>query len=255
MFDAQIPRTLRLKLREVLWREYRAANTSSSGEFSGLERSAFLALVKDATGGQQKGLGALDNCAVKNGTENFKHAAVLIDELSALVSLSEPCRLRLHDELTKISSHMKYELGRHLRQHSSCASHCMTHLLSDPDNNALAEKCPASCGNHPLHCADCDSVEVFFATLSALVGQAAPSLTAEALAELRWRTKVCASRCRIFLRHEIRGHWEGRQRKIYVASLQDHQAIAVGDWKMKFLMSVFRESMVEFFGKAGECCT
>lgn len=68
---------------------------------------------------------------------------------------------------------------------------------------------------------------------------------------MKWRIEQCISKNAVYLRHEVRGYWEGAVRQKYIDRLGPHQVVIVLDWKMKFLMSLFRESMVEFFGKAG----
>ena len=61
----------------------------------------------------------------------------------------------------------------------------------------------------------------------------------------------CKSRFNVYLRHVIRGHWERAVRPRLLEGLLPHEVLLVCDFKMKFLMAVFREAMSDFFGKAG----
>ena len=85
--------------------------------------------------------------------------------------------------------------------------------------------------------------DVFFSTLHAYADQAAHQGNfGPGEAEIiRFRINRCAQHYAVYLRHEIRGHWENQFRPKCVANLNDNQVVIVCDWKMKFLMSVFRE--------------
>ena len=240
--EFKIPKALRTKLQEQLWLEYRSANTLSDGRYAGLERSAFLKLCKDATGGRQKALGALDNISVRCGTENWSKVEIIINELAILLAMSPDAKENLLAIFKSVKDHIKYDLQSHLRNQSQCSRHCYYHMLSDPDDRSQQSSCeaagPMGCGTHDAHCSACDSAEVFFASLRALQAQAKASkkLSADDSVDMEWRINQCIQLYGQYLRHEIRGHYEKGVRPDLVSKLEKHQVILVWDWKMKFLM-------------------
>ena len=248
-----ISKTLRRSLKESLWREYRDAHTYPDRTYDGLERSAFLQLCSEATGGHQKALGALDNIAVRYGTENWKEVDAVAGELGTILRLSDDAKKQLHSLSDKVQTHIKYDLRRHLLQSSRCSRHCFTHLLSDAHDEQQQGVCPPSCGSHDGHCKECDMADTLFAILRAYAHQIVEQgLVTQKVAEImEYRINKCAQNYAVYLRHEIRGYWESQIRPNCVASLAQHQVVIVCDWKMKFLMTVLRESMVDYFGKAG----
>jgi len=143
-----IPKTLRTKVQEVIWREYRAAHTFPDGSYDGLERSTFLAFCNEATGGQQKALGALDNIAVRYGTENWEQVEASIVDLISALQLSDDAKNKLYALCRKVQNHIKYDLRLHLRQSSQCSRHCYIHLLSDATDAENRGVCPDTCGSH-----------------------------------------------------------------------------------------------------------
>ena len=51
--------------------------------------------------------------------------------------------------------------------------------------------------------------------------------------------------------HIVRGNNEGIVRGALLREIKQNQVVIVMDWKMKWLVSFFREAQVHFFGKAG----
>ena len=54
-----------------------------------------------------------------------------------------------------------------------------------------------------------------------------------------------------YVSHIVRGNNEGIVRGTHLQKLKPNQVVIVMDWKMKWLVSFFREAQVQFFGKAG----
>ena len=127
-----ISKCMRKKLKEQLWLEYREEHTLEDGTFLGMERSSFLSLTSEATGGQQKALGALDNIAVRFGTENWEELERIAKELSSLLTLPALTSGGLQSAVISAMQHVKYGLSKHLAEHSRCSKHCYSHMLSDP---------------------------------------------------------------------------------------------------------------------------
>ena len=128
-----------------------------------------MEMMEAATKGDQKALGALDNIAVKFGTENFAALTDIISRLGEVVALPTDMKDTLASQLDQIKSHVKYNLVHHLKEHSPCAAHCYCHLLSNPSDAKQSSTCPPTCDGHPQHCPECDEHHVFFVSLEALV--------------------------------------------------------------------------------------
>ena len=247
----KVPKAQRKQLQELLWRDYAAANTDDDGNFYGVGRTKFLELCHDSTGSTQKALGALDNIAVRYGTEMFTDIEHIISLLSTLLQMSESEKSGMLKASEAIQAHVKYDLGAHLQKYSACSKHCFTHLLSNRDPTLKDEQCsscPEACGDHSAHCKSCDGADIFFASL---VDLAKRIPDADRKAEVVWRTQQCIKKYGVYFRHEVRGHWEAYVKSQLVENMGESTIGIWCDWKMKFLMSLFRESMVEFFGKAG----
>ena len=55
----------------------------------------------------------------------------------------------------------------------------------------------------------------------------------------------------LHLPHLTRVSYESSTLKIVMEELQDNEFLLIVDWKMKIQMMLYRESMVQFFGKRG----
>ena len=73
----------------------------------------------------------------------------------------------------------------------------------------------------------------------------------EELRHIRELASRCTTRLRHYYAHEVRGVNEAHVMCRLLDELGDDEVILVADWKMKFLMSCFREAMSDFFGKRG----
>ena len=155
-----------------------------------------MKIMENATKGDQKALGALDNIAGKFGTDNFMEIGRLITELGSRLNLApEKCQ-KLSAQLEAVKTHIKYNLVHHLKGHSPCPSHCFHFLMSNPNLSSQASECPSTCGQHQQHCVECDLQHVFFNSLEALIhgGEQSGQLTSDTLKDLkalvRWRGGV-----------------------------------------------------------------
>ena len=69
--------------------------------------------------------------------------------------------------------------------------------------------------------------------------------------DFEFRAKQFKSYQLLYMKHQVRAVYEGSSRGICQGSLQANQIWVTCDWKMKWLAMLFRESMVQFFGKSG----
>ena len=73
----------------------------------------------------------------------------------------------------------------------------------------------------------------------------------EDLRHLRELAGRSTGRLRHYYAHEVRAAHEAHVMCRLLDELGDDEVVLVADWKMKFLMSCFREAMSDFFGKRG----
>jgi len=73
----------------------------------------------------------------------------------------------------------------------------------------------------------------------------------ETVATLRSLAQRSEDKLESYYAHMVRAAHEARTMSRLLDELEDDGCIVVADWKMKFLMSLFREAMSEFFGKKG----
>ena len=73
----------------------------------------------------------------------------------------------------------------------------------------------------------------------------------EQLRHVRELAARSTTRLQHYYAHEVRGVHEAHVMCRLLDELGDDEVILVADWKMKFLMSCFREAMSDFFGKRG----
>ena len=69
--------------------------------------------------------------------------------------------------------------------------------------------------------------------------------------DLVYLLSVCKQKSVLYRNHILRGVHECSVRGRILASLKPNQVLVICDWKMKWLVQFFRESQVQFFGKAG----
>ena len=73
----------------------------------------------------------------------------------------------------------------------------------------------------------------------------------ETIRQLRELTRRSSQKLLVYYHHMVRAAHEAATMTKLLNALEDDQVVLVADWKMKFLMSLFREAMSEFFGKRG----
>ena len=86
---------------------------------------------------------------------------------------------------------------------------------------------------------------------AAALARRASELRLETLAQLRELVRRSSEKLETYYHHMLRAAHEAATMSRLLDGLEDDEVVLVADWKMKFLMSVFREAMAEYFGKRG----
>lgn len=73
----------------------------------------------------------------------------------------------------------------------------------------------------------------------------------EKITQLRELARRSCEKLDTYYSHMVRAAHEAATMSRLLDELDDDEALVVADWKMKFLMSCFREAMSDFFGKRG----
>ena len=185
---------------------------------------------------------------VRCGTENFESGLQLLLDVcsldSSFVGIYESHRRRL----TRYREHCKSGLPTHLQTSSHCGSHCLQHLLGGQGRHSV--ECQHE---HTEHCKDCDYGRLFIKSLRNMVStlQTLGRLVGDALEDLQWRISDWENKHDKYVGHIIRGYHEINKKNEVFKNLRVGDVIEVSDWKMKFIMHLFRETMPDFFGKSG----
>ena len=73
----------------------------------------------------------------------------------------------------------------------------------------------------------------------------------ETIAQLRELARRSTERLESYYHHMLRAAHEAATTSKLLDQLEEDQVLLVADWKMKFIMGLFREAMSDFFGKRG----
>ena len=241
-------------LRAHLWAAYARKHTDDNGAYTGgVSRTSFLKIASNATDQDEKCYAALDQIKVRYGSENFTAGFVLVQNICALDTVTfAGYELTLKKLIDDHKVHCKTTLPTHLETHSKCACHCLTHLFGGqgPESSNV---CPEACDGHPDRCEPCEAGQVIILMIQGMINKlsAQDTLTAKQIEDLQWRLDKYERNYNQYIGHIIRGYHEIKCKKQVYENLQVGDVIEVSDWKMKFMMLLFRETMPDFFGKSG----
>ena len=241
----KIPALQRKQLKEHMWQSYQ-----SVFEDEGIGRSQYLDAVEISTAIQQKSLAALDNIAVRYGTENFKSMVTIIESLASKGQGLGQVAAQLKLRITKLEAHLKSSLEQHLEPSSTCAAHCVT-CLTGGGGSDYSNECSGACNQHPDYCELCGDEFLLIAEMQGLLGHVSCHMSAPDIEDQQFLIKKCELYLKIYHSHQVRGYNEERAKAKLIEGLTSCMFGITIDWKQKWIMTVFRESMAEYFGKSG----
>ena len=241
---------------EELWKKFEKQQEQESQRRK-MKRNKFLEIVHAITNSQSTSFAALDNINVRFGTENFANIQKLIEDVAQ--RFSNGVSQEMKDQLVKLcndsETFLKHTLPAHLQAESKCAAHCTRFGLADNSCKSSMKPCAHT---HDKFCSDCDLPYRLFEELASVIEDGSEqepleaSKNAEAAAkQFQERLKGLQSRTNYYIAHVIRATHEEKVKLTLLESLKEGECIIIMDWKMKFLPQKHRESMQEYFGKAG----
>ena len=149
-------------------------------------------------------------------------------------------------KLKEVKRYLKTEFKSHVGRKESCADHCSTHALSDPNNTNLQDTCQHE---HSIVCETCESLETVFKEIESEINHAKMS------EEQRWRLshefKLSVAFIQDWKAHLLRTGNQEEGKQYVLAQLDSVSCLVVMDWAMKYLPQRYRERMSDFFGKRG----
>eukprot|EP00733_Pompholyxophrys_punicea_P000764 Pompholyxophrys_punicea_v1_NODE_271_length_2436_cov_24.816464.p1 type:complete len:709 gc:universal NODE_271_length_2436_cov_24.816464:251-2377(+) len=150
---------------------------------------------------------------------------------------------------------IKSDFSLHLESSTSCRSHWVRFALSQPDKPSYRAPCEHM---HTFECDECVMVFELFSNLKLLAEFFPPDTRTQdednyesTWSELREEILHCISDLQQYQAHLVRSFHQRKTLEDLSKSLEHNECVLIMDWKMKILPTMYRESMKEFFGKAG----
>ena len=179
---------------------------------------------------------------VRCGTENFANGRTLLKSLASM----DPIVFAGYEQyllplLERYQEHCKTGLPKHISKTSTVAAHCARHLFGGQRH--FSEECGPECEGHAQRCKECDAGRVFIYVLKTMVTKLKSNgaLSGNHLEDVEWQIDQFKCKHDKYVAHLIRGIWEINNKKNIFRNLPVGHVIEVQDWKMKFIMLLFRE--------------
>ena len=135
----------------------------------------------------------------------------------------------------------------HTSRNSEVADHCSVHALSDPSDKDFSQECDHQ---HDERCSQFEALDNVLVRIENLVHSAEfHSEEDKDEASYLWKTSVNAIRS--WKSHQLRSVHQDQARLDAINALDEHSALIVSDWAMKFIPQRYRESQQDWFGKRG----
>ncbi|KAJ1393691.1 hypothetical protein B484DRAFT_472973, partial [Ochromonadaceae sp. CCMP2298] len=255
-----LPAATRRKPHNQLWKDYSTHCASAGTER--VSKAHFYMAVNTSTKGQDKPLAALSVQKIK-GTKTFLMIEELIALLcpgasqplarAALFELTATTQAFLHDDFRAHLAH-DAETNAELPLPCHCGQHSLRFALSGDED--MGYGIPADETAFTQHCSDCGRVELLLQSLAHLIDIAgdaeAVQLGGETKSSLHRFLKRIESRLRAYVSHLVRFEQECGIMQAEINALEPGFAIAIFDFKKKWMSMYYRESQVDFYAKGGK---
>ena len=149
-----LPAVVRKNIPTHIVELYNSYCKSECPDFQPLSLSTLLRILDKCPAKTRKSMAGLDDY-MEEGLSGLKTFNEVADKLK---SKGASTRM-LTDTVSQCKIYMKGELKLHISSDKSCASHCRTYALSDPDAPEFFEKCEH---RHSNSCASCSKIEFLF---------------------------------------------------------------------------------------------
>ena len=127
------------------------------------------------------------------------------------------------------------------------ADHCSVHALSDPSDKDFSQECDHQ---RDERCSQCEALDNVLICIENLV-HTAEFHSEEDKDEASYLCKTSVNAIRSWKSHQLRSVHQDQVRLDTINALDEHSALIVSDWAMKFIPQRYRESQQEWFRKRG----
>ena len=127
------------------------------------------------------------------------------------------------------------------------ADHCSVHALSDPSDKDFCQECDH---HHDERCSQCDALDNVLVHIENLV-HSAEFHNKEDKDEASYLCRTSVNAIHSWKSHQLRSVHQDQARIDAINALDEHSALIVSDWAMKFIPQRYRESQQDWFGKRG----
>ena len=127
------------------------------------------------------------------------------------------------------------------------AEHCSVHALSDPSDADFSQECDHQ---HDERCSQCEALINVLVRIENLVHDS-ESHSEEDKDEASYLCKISVNAISSWKSHQLRSVHQDQARLDVINELDEHSALIVSDWAMKFIPQRYRESQQDWFGKRG----
>ncbi|CAF3865475.1 unnamed protein product [Rotaria magnacalcarata] len=230
-------------------------------DFDGLCRTKLYDILNSIKPSQQQAVSGLDEFLVE-GVEAWRSLAGLLklhaDNLPILekverieynmvqeMAIPQADRKHLLKQMDMAESYQKSRHINHCSVNSSCATHCCTFSLSDPNCEQLYSACTQE---HNYICSDCiNIIETLDEIRQKIEKMRNPDLQAEAKNDF----KNTSEHIMEWLRHNLRAAQQDFEKKRIISKMGTDEVFGTFDWGQKILPQEYRESQKKYFGKKG----
>ena len=127
------------------------------------------------------------------------------------------------------------------------ADHCSVHALSDPSDKDFCQECDHQ---HDDRCSQCDALDNVLVHIENLV-HSAGFHNKEDKDEACYLCRTSVNAKHSWKSHQLRSVHQDQASLDAINALDEHSALIVSDWAMKFIPQRYRESQKDWFGKRG----
>ena len=146
-----IPAVVRTIIASRIIEQYRIY-CAQTGFESVRDRSLYR-MIEVCAASAQKSLQGLDDTTTE-GTEAIDDMEETVRTLNRHGSEDSWVK-HTQQRLKEAKRHLETEFKGHVGREESCADHCTTHALSDPNDKYFQSRCPH---DHDVHCRSCQSL-------------------------------------------------------------------------------------------------
>ena len=235
-----IPAVVRTMIPSRIIEQYQSYCAQQNFEPAGSR--SLLRMIEVCAASVQKSLQGLDNTTAE-GTQAMDNLTDIVSTLSTYGSEEEWAKA-VQQRLKVAKRYLKTEFKSHVGREESCADHCITYAMSDPESEQFRSTCQHS---PDVHCSTCRSLEEIMDEIIRETQHI--SMSEDDRSRMKHESKQSIDFIKAWKAHLLRtvNQEEGKQDAL--ATIDQETCLIVMDWAMKYLPQRYRERMSEFFGE------